>query len=49
MNESNVPKYFWADAVSTVCYVLNRMLIRLILKLTPYELLNGRKPNVSHL
>ena len=49
LNESNVPKYFWADAVSTACYVLNRMLIRSIIKSTPYELLNGRKPNVAHL
>ena len=31
------------------CYVLNRMLIRPILNKTPYELLRGRKPNVSHL
>ena len=38
-----------ADAVSTACYVLNRVLIRPILKKTPYELLKGRKPNVSHL
>jgi len=28
---------------------MNRVLIRPILKKTPYELLNGRKPNVSHL
>ena len=49
MNENKLPKYFWADAVSTACYVLNRVLIRPILKKTPYELLKGRKPNVSHL
>jgi len=49
LNEYNVPKYFWADAVSTACYVLNRMLIRPILKITPYELFKGRKPNVAHL
>jgi len=29
--------------------VMNRVLIRPILKKTPYELLNERKPNVSHL
>ena len=49
LNEYNVPMYFWADAVSTACYVLNRMLIRPILKITPYELFKGRKPNVAHL
>jgi len=32
LNEYNVLKYFWVDAVSTACYVLNRMLIRPILK-----------------
>jgi len=34
---------FWADAVNTACYVLNRVLIRPILKKTPYELFKGRK------
>ena len=47
--ESSLPKYFWADAVSTSCYVMNGVLIRPILKKTPYELFNGRKPNISHL
>ena len=28
---------------------MNRALIRPILKKTPYELYNGRKPNISHL
>ena len=49
LNETELPKYFWADAVSTTCYVLNRVLIRPILKKTAYELFKGRKPNISHL
>ena len=49
LNDYALPKCFWADAVSTACYVMNRVLIRPILKKTSYELLNGRKPNVSHL
>jgi len=49
LSESSIPKYFWADVVSTSCYVMNRVLIRPILKKTPYELFNGRKPNISHL
>jgi len=36
LNDSNLPKYFWADAVNTACYVLNRVLIRPILQKTPY-------------
>ena len=49
LNETRLPKYFWADAVHTICYTLNRVLIRPILKKTPYELYKGRKPNKSHL
>jgi len=45
-NESKLPKYFWAY---TAAYVLNKTLIRPILKKTPYELYKGRKPSVSHL
>lgn len=49
LNENNLPKYFWVDAVNTACYVLNKILRRPILKKTPSELFNGRKPNVSQL
>ena len=49
LNATDLPKYFWVDAVSTTCYVLNRVLIRPILKKTPYELFKGIKPNISHL
>jgi len=49
LNETGLPKYFWVDVVSTTCYVINRVLIRPILKKTPYELFRGRKPNLSHL
>lgn len=48
-NESSLPKYFWADVISMMCYVLNRILIHPILNKFPYELLKIRKPNLSHL
>jgi len=48
-SESSLPKYLWADVVNIACYVMNRVLIRSILKKTPYELFNGRKPNIGHL
>ena len=48
LNDSSLLKYFWPDAVNTACYVLNRVLVRPILKKTPYELYKGRKPNISH-
>lgn len=40
---------FWAEAVNTTCYVTNRCLIRSIIKKTPYELLNNKKPSIAHL
>jgi len=49
LSESSLSKYFWVDAISTSCYVMNIVLIRPIFKKTPYELFNGRKPNISHL
>jgi len=49
LSEFSLPKYFWVDVVSTTCCVMNRVLIRPILKKTPYELFNGRKPNIGHL
>ncbi|CAJ2668748.1 unnamed protein product [Trifolium pratense] len=48
LNESNVEKYFWAEAISTSCYILNRVSIRKILDKTPYELWKNRKPNISY-
>ena len=46
LNENNLPKYFWAEAVNTSCYVLNRILLRPILKKTPYEL--WKKQETQH-
>ena len=48
LNENNLPKYFWAEAVNTSCYALNRILLRPILKKTPYELWKNKKPNFSY-
>ena len=38
LNEFNTPKYFWAEAISTSCHVLNKISIRPILNKTPFEL-----------
>ena len=35
LNELNLPKYFWANRVSTACYVMNRALIKPILNENP--------------
>nr|GEW23321.1 putative ribonuclease H-like domain-containing protein [Tanacetum cinerariifolium] len=46
--DSKLPTMFWTEAVSTACYVLNRVSITNHNK-TPYELLSGKVPNISHL
>ncbi len=46
--ESALPKKFWAEAINTVCHILNKSMVRPILNKTPYELLRGKKPNVSY-
>ncbi|GJS75606.1 putative ribonuclease H-like domain-containing protein [Tanacetum coccineum] len=38
---------FWAEAVSTACYVQNRVLVTKPHNKTPYELLHGRTPSIS--
>ena len=38
LHENNLSNYFWAEAVNTSCYILNRVLIRSSLDKTPYEL-----------
>lgn len=43
------PKKFWAEAINTGCYLVNRCMIRSLLNKTSYELLNGRKPKLTHL
>ena len=45
--DSKVPKNFWAEAVATACYILNRILIRPLADKISYELLRSKKPNVS--
>ncbi|XP_072094203.1 uncharacterized protein [Arachis hypogaea] len=46
--EYEIPKFLWAEAINTGCYVLNRTLIRKFLKKTPYELWKGHPPNLSY-
>jgi hypothetical protein len=48
LDEHGTPRRFWADAISTTCYVANRIFLCTILLLTPFELQFGRKPSVSH-
>jgi hypothetical protein len=40
---------FWVEAINTACYSINQLYLHRILKKTSYELLTGKKPNVSYL
>jgi transposase InsO family protein len=48
LDEHWTPRRIWADAISTACYISNRIFLCSILHLTPFELRFGRKPSVSH-
>ena len=48
LNELNVEKYFWAEAINTSCYIINRVSIRIFLNKTPYKLWKNVKPNISY-
>jgi hypothetical protein len=49
LDEHRTPRCFWADAISTACYISNRIFLCSILHLTPFELRFGRKGFVCHL
>ncbi|GJZ23555.1 retrovirus-related pol polyprotein from transposon TNT 1-94 [Tanacetum coccineum] len=46
---SRAPLFLWAQAVATACYTQNRSIIHRQFNKTPYELINGRKPDISFL
>nr|GFC65822.1 retrovirus-related Pol polyprotein from transposon TNT 1-94 [Tanacetum cinerariifolium] len=43
------PLFFWAEAIATVCFTQNRSIIHRRFNKTPYELINGRKLDISFL
>ena len=47
LNEYNTPTRFWADAINTACHAVNRLYLHKFFKKTSYELLTGKRPNVS--
>ena len=44
----NVSHSFWVEAINTACYYSNRLYCHPMMEKTPYELLNGRKPNIAY-
>ena len=49
LNEKKMPHSFWADAVSTIVYLINRCPTTGIHALTPKEIWCGKKPGLSNL
>ncbi|GKD31560.1 putative ribonuclease H-like domain-containing protein [Tanacetum coccineum] len=45
--DSTLPTSFWAEAVNTACYVLNRVLVIKPHNKTPYELIRRRPPLID--
>jgi hypothetical protein len=48
LNEYKTLDRFWAEAINIACYSINQLYLHRILKKTSYELLTGKKPNVSY-
>ena len=49
LNEYDLPKYFWAEAVNTAGYVSNSILIRHCLDKTSHELYHNKISNIRYL
>nr|GFB81945.1 retrovirus-related Pol polyprotein from transposon TNT 1-94 [Tanacetum cinerariifolium] len=46
---SRAPLFLWVEAIATACFTQNRFIIHRRFNKTPYELINGRKPDISFL
>ena len=49
LEEKRIPKTFWAEAVYTAVYLLNRCPTKAVQNKTPIEAWSGRKPSAKHL
>nr|GEX06562.1 retrovirus-related Pol polyprotein from transposon TNT 1-94 [Tanacetum cinerariifolium] len=46
---SRAPLFLWAEAIATACFTQNRSIFHHRFNKTPYEFINGRKPDISFL
>nr|GEZ53702.1 Gag-Pol polyprotein [Tanacetum cinerariifolium] len=46
---SRAPLFLWAEVIATACFTQNRSIIQRRFNKTPYELINGKKPDISFL
>ena len=49
IHDYSLPRSFWAEAIHTSCYIINRVIVRPMLKRTPYELYRCKVPIIEHL
>ena len=49
LHESGLPKFLWAEATAHAVYLKNRTWTRTIGETTPFEIINGYKPNLKDL
>lgn len=43
--ESQVPRTFWCEAVRTAIYLINRLPVKLLDQISPYQILFGSTPH----
>nr|GFC84600.1 retrovirus-related Pol polyprotein from transposon TNT 1-94 [Tanacetum cinerariifolium] len=46
---SRAPLFLWAEAIATACFTQNRSIIHRRFNKTPYDLINGKKPDILFL
>lgn len=46
---ANLEKNYWAEALATAAYIVNRSPTKSLQGKTPYEMWKGKKPNLSHM
>nr|GEV76772.1 hypothetical protein [Tanacetum cinerariifolium] len=46
---SHAPLFLWVEVIATACFTQNRSIIHRRFNKTPYELINGKKPDISYL
>nr|GEX30584.1 hypothetical protein [Tanacetum cinerariifolium] len=49
LSASNLPLFFWAEAIATACYTQNRSIIIPTHDKTAYHIINDGKPSIKHL
>jgi hypothetical protein len=48
LDDYGTPERFWAEGINTTCHAINQVYLHRLFEKTPYELLVGRKSNISY-